>query len=195
MASARRARRDSYSRRRIPARRLVRIPRQHFAARFRAQRRRPARARPAHRMGKGARPAGIRDPHRRPRVRPRALAESAAHRRLSQRRRRRVVGGRTPRPARLRALSVPAAGANRSRTRTALPLLAPMGVLRFRLPLARRRRLFRRTLARRRHQRTARRRLAFLGARPAERRIPAPLDRRLPSQRHPSLRLDGTART
>ena len=64
---------------------------------------------------------------------------------LSPRRRRSVMGGRASGPARLRSLPVPAAGARRSRTRTALPLLAPVGVFRFSLPLARRPGLFRRS--------------------------------------------------
>src|ERR1019366_6115796 len=93
----------------------------------------------------------------------------------------------------LRALPLPAALARRPRPRPALPPHAPLVLLRFLLPPARRPRLLRRALAQRRNLRPARRRLALLRLRPGARRLPQAPDRRLPRQWHPGLRLARTA--
>ena len=68
-----------------------------------------------------------------------------------------------------------------------------LGVLRLLLPHARRSRLLRRALARRRHCRSARRRLAFLRCRSRARPLSEDADRSLPSPRHSGLRLDRAA--
>ena len=84
---------------------------------------------------------------------------------LTPRRGRGTVGRRLARRARLRAFPLPAAGALRSRTGAAVPLVAPVGVLRFRRIGARRSGLLRRALAQGRNRRAARGRLALLRAR------------------------------
>ena len=124
---------------------------------------------------------------------PRAMEESAPGGRIPPRLGRRPVGRRCARPARLRALPLPAAGAGRSRSDRSFPIRALVGVLRFRLPLPRRSGLLRAPLAQGRNRRAARGGLALLGARSPGRRVSAPSDRRLPSQRHPGLCLDRAA--
>ena len=91
--------------------------------------------------------------------------------------------------ARLRAVSLSSAGSGGPGAGRAVPRPESVGILRFLLSRACRRRLLRAQMEGRRNRRSARRRVALLGARSAGRRIPAPFDRGLPSQRHPGLRL------
>ena len=74
-----------------------------------------------------------------------------------------------------------------------VPRFASVGLLRFRLPLARGPGLFRRALAQSRHCGPARGRLAFRGARCRTGCLARKADRGLPPRRHPGLRLAGTA--
>src|ERR1022692_2252173 len=192
MACARRNRRLPHPRRRILHRRNVRLPR-HQGKRENHQPGRRASAEAAHRLGEGPRAAPLRSARRGQSVRQRSLDRRAHAGRLPPRHWRRALAGRVPGRARLRALPLPAARARRPRPRPALPLHAPLGLLRFLLPPARRPRLLRRALAQCRHLGPARRRLALLRPRPGARRLPQAPDRRLPRQRHPDLRLARTA--
>src|ERR1017187_6993072 len=192
MACARRNRRLPHPRRRILHRRNVRLPR-HQGKRENHQPGRRASAEAAHRLGEGPRTAPLRSARRGQSVRQRSLDRRAHARRIPPRNGRRALAGRVPGRARLRALPLPAARARRPRPRPALPLHAPLGLLRFLLPPARRPRLLRRALAQCRHLGPARRRLALLRPRPGARRLPQAPDRRLPRQRHPDLRLARTA--
>ena len=193
MAGARGARRDPDSGRRIFAGRLVRLPAFPEGPGARAEPHRCAPPDAAHRLGEGPGIAGVRHSRRRAGLRPRTLDRRAADSGLQARRGRRPVGGRAARGARLRALSLSAERAGRSRPGAALPQQPSLGFLRFRLPLARGRGLLRGALAQGRDRRPACGRLAQFRARPGTRRIPEEVDRGLPSRGHPGVRLVRTA--